>query len=418
MIRGALALFALVATPALAQSSPQIMERAASVLALLRDGKAISDAFAPSFIEQVPLDRLTSIAAELRANNGTVKAIEAVDLQGANLATLRIGYEHAVLTVRIAVEQDSPHRLIGLLVTSVARRDDSAEKIIADVQALPGRASLLVTAVGTAAPPMIAYNTDMPLATGSQFKLFVLAELARQIAAGERRWSDVVPLGPPSLPSGVMQDWPRGAPVTLSTLATEMISISDNTAADTLLSVLGRERVDAMRARVGATAGSLPVLATREAFVLKMAGSTALRRAWERGSLAERRALLRSNAWPLAAIEPAELAGAPLHIDSVEWPATTREIAGVLGVLRAADKRTLDILAIAPNLASGDRERFAYTGYKGGSESGVVALAWLLRTKDGRWFAVAGAWNDATVRVDPGKFAGLLGRAVAFVAGL
>ena len=47
-----------------------------------------------------------------------------------------------------------------------------------------------------------------------------------------------------SLPSGITQSWPAGSPVTLQTLATLMISISDNTATDTLVT-LERRKLDA-----------------------------------------------------------------------------------------------------------------------------------------------------------------------------
>lgn len=416
------ALFLTIASPAGAQTPPQVpvstqlSERAATLLTLLRDGAADPAAFAPAFVEQVPLDRLTAVAVALRKENGAVMGIDAIAPDGPNRATVRISYEQAVVTARVALEPSAPHRLIGLLVIGVTRRDDSIDKIVADLRALPGTASLLVAQLGQgASTPVVDYQSTTPLATGSQFKLFVLAELARQVTAGERRWSDVVPLGPPSLPSGVMQTWPKGVPATLSTLATQMISISDNTAADTLLTSLGRDKVDALRLSVGNTPGSLPVLSTREAFVLKMTRSAALRERWTKGTLAERRALLATNDWPLVAVDPVELVGAPQHIRTVEWPATVKEIAAVLDLLRRSGPHALDILAVSPGLPRADRDRFAYVGYKGGSESGVVALAWLLRTRDGRAFAVTGAWNDATAPVDIARFTSLMTRAVALV---
>ncbi len=71
-------------------------------------------------------------------------------------------------------------------------------------------------------------------AIGSAFKLYVLSTLSREIAARRRSWNDVVPLDQRSYPSGILQDWPQGTPMTLQTLATLMIAISDNTATDQL----------------------------------------------------------------------------------------------------------------------------------------------------------------------------------------
>ncbi len=48
---------------------------------------------------------------------------------------------------------------------------------------------------------MAAHEAARPLAIGSTFKLFLLAELSRSIHAGERKWTDVVPLDRRSLPS-------------------------------------------------------------------------------------------------------------------------------------------------------------------------------------------------------------------------
>ena len=98
---------------------------------------------------------------------------------------------------------------------------------------------------------------------GSAFKLAVLSTLQDQIQAGTHAWNDVVTLKPEwkSLPSGILQGWPDDAPLTLQTLATLMISQSDNTATDALIAVVGREAVEAK------TEHNRPFLTTREAFL-------------------------------------------------------------------------------------------------------------------------------------------------------
>ena len=77
---------------------------------------------------------------------------------------------------------------------------------------------------------------------GSAFKLGVLKALKEQIAGGRHSWDEVAELTAPdlSLPSGIIQGWPMGAPLTLHSLAALMISISDNTATDVLMRVVGR----------------------------------------------------------------------------------------------------------------------------------------------------------------------------------
>ena len=81
--------------------------------------------------------------------------------------------------------------------------------------------------------------TGVALGIGSAFKLYVLAELVRAVNDGERQWADVVALDSDVMsgPSGVLQGWPTGTPMTLQTLATLMIYISDNTATYNLVRV-------------------------------------------------------------------------------------------------------------------------------------------------------------------------------------
>src|SRR5215472_9459217 len=110
-----------------------------------------------------------------------------------------------------------------------------------------------------------AIEADTALAVGSTFKLAALATLRSDVDKKKRSWKDVVELRPEakSLPSGVLQDWPDHAPLTLYTLAALMISQSDNTATDALIGLLGREKVEAFASR------NKPYLTTREMFVLK-----------------------------------------------------------------------------------------------------------------------------------------------------
>ena len=79
---------------------------------------------------------------------------------------------------------------------------------------------------------------------------------------------------------------------------------------------------------------------------------------------------------------------------------------------RRDDPRVLEILGIAPNLSPALDSRFAYVGYKGGSETGVINLSWLLRDKTGGWSAVTATWNDPEAALDDDRFASLAQRLV------
>jgi len=422
LIAAALMLLTMV-VPAHAQEAAPALQRRAAELARLLDSESGEQAlFAPSFLAQIPPAQVKAIAARLKAQHGAVQGVARIVPEGATAGRIEIDYARSVVSITIALEPEEPHRLIGLLVTGAIARDDSFEKLLGDVRALHGTASLSVRALGDRPATIAAWRAGAPMATGSSFKLYLLAELARAAKAGERRWSDVVPLGPPSLPSGISQAWPAKAPVTLDTLATLAISISDNSAADTLLHALGRDKVDAMVAASGHAVPerAIPLLSTVEAFALKMPANTALRANWTAGNTAQRRALLLGSAGRLnrAAIDPTQLAGAPLHIDSVEWFASADDMAALLDWLRReGGAQALAILGINTGIAPGDAARWRYVGYKGGSETGVMAMNYLVEARDGRsWYAATGSWNDPAAPVDEARFAALMSRALNLLA--
>jgi len=407
---------ALLPLGAVAQSvaDPALRAKADALVAIL-DGRGAYDAyFAASFRDKVPQAQFATIVAQLKATLGAPQTIESLTATSAWSADLVVGYARGTASVRLALDPAAPHAATGLLITGTAARDDSLAKIEAEFRALPGASGFGLYALGDGKPePILEYRADIVAPLGSAFKLWVLAELARQVAADERHWADVVKVGAPSLPSGVLQTWPAGSPATLQTLATLMISISDNTATDTLLTTLGRAKVDAMAEGAG---GSVPVMTTREMFALK--GDAALAKDWGAGSVVDRRALLVDHAVKIATtkLDMSVFAGKPVAVDSVEWFASPAAMAGLLDRLRAADDTTRAILAVNAGVDPGIAARFRYVGFKGGGEPGVLSLNYLVQAKDGRWYAATGNWHRADEAVNELRFAGLMGRALAVLA--
>lgn len=407
---------ALLPVGAVAQgvADPALRAKADALVAIL-DGRGAYDTyFAASFRDKVPQAQFATIVAQLKATLGAPQTIESLTATSAWSADLVVGYARGTASVRLALDPAAPHAATGLLITGTAARDDSLAKIEAEFRALPGASGFGLYALGDGKPQLILdYRADIAAPLGSAFKLWVLAELARQVAADERHWAEVVKVGAPSLPSGVLQTWPVGSPVTLQTLATLMISISDNTATDTLLTTLGRAKVDAMAEGAG---GSVPVMTTREMFALK--DDPALAKQWAAGSVVGRRALLVDHAVKIATtkLDMSVFAGKPVAVDSVEWFASPAAMAGLLDRLCAADDTTRAILAVNAGVDPGIAARFRYVGFKGGGEPGVLSLNYLVQAKDGRWYAATGNWHRADDAVNELRFAGLMGRALAVLA--
>ena len=417
---------ALLAPMALHAAEPSaddaLPARAADVAAVLMGQRAEADVFTPGFVTAVPEDKLKAIVTALEAAHGKVTGADEVKPAGNGAVTVLIRFERANGGAVIQLEAAPPFRVAGFRITSVTPVDDGPQEILADFAALPGRAGFALVRLTDQGPqPVLSARPAEQFAIGSTFKLWVLDALAESIARGEHRWDEVIRLDRPrSWPSGMSQDWPEDAPVTLETLATMMIAISDNNATDRLIRLLGRE---AIGARVRATGHSapdriLPLLTTREAFGIKADPALAARyaRADEAG---QAKLLVQLDAAILADREnrrppPREK---PAAIDSVEWFASAQDVAGVLDSLRRrADPRVRAVLAVSPGIAATQKTELRYAGYKGGSEPGVINLSWLLQAEgSGNWYALSASWNNADAPVENSRFEQLAQRIIALV---
>lgn len=424
----------LLATPASAQTappaapstvtaSPALDRRIAELLPLLTGGGDYSATFTPAFIAAVPKDKFDALAQQLIAAAGKPLRIESVPATP-NAARLVIVYGRGRATAAISVEPTGAGQVDSLRITGMVANEASLSEIDAALAKLPGSTAFALAKLGAGAPQMLtARAADTRFAIGSQFKLVILAELVRGIAAGERTWNDQVTLDGGPLPGGGYTQSPAGTKVALYDLAERMISVSDNSATDILLKTLGRAKVEAMLPVVGIAdpAGMRPFLGTLEVFKLK---SGPLGARYAAADEAGRRALLANEvaAMPITAIDAQMFArGVPLAIDRLEWFATPADMIRTMDWLRRNTEsgpaaRARAILAKNSALPATTQARWGYAGYKGGSEPGVIAMTWLLQGKDGAWYALSGSWNDTAKPVDDARFAGLMTRAVELAA--
>ncbi|HEX7850548.1 MAG TPA: serine hydrolase [Sphingomonas sp.] len=428
MIRFLAPALLLLAAPATAQVAPTtgtpvadtaLAARAGEMIAVVAGTGDFESYFAPSFHAALPREKWDAVVASMTAQMGRPLAIDRLTAVTPFSANLRVRFERGIVNAQIAIDPAPPHQVVGLLFTGPEMAGDTFDRLAADIRALPGVTGLGIYALGEGAPRLIAGvapDKEMPL--GSAFKLWVLGELAREVSAGERTWSDVVAVGPASLPSGITQNWPAGSPVTIQTLATLMISISDNTATDTLVTLEG-ERLDGFVTRAGVP-GLAPVLTTRQMFALKSPANNDLAMQWAT-SLAPsaRRRLLDTYAARLRAtpVDPMMFAGKPAAIDTLEWFASPAETVGILDWLRREGGDTpRALLAINPGIDPATRGKFDYVGFKGGSEPGVITLNFLVRRKDGRWLAIAAGWHRSDAGVENDRFTMLMTRALVLAA--
>ena len=410
-----------LATPAMAQNAaPALTGRAHDLIAVLNGNIAPDDLFSSTFLAQIPAEKVTQIAGQLSAALG--KALTVADLRqvGPNAAKITIAYEHGTIDMDLVIDSDPPNQIVGWRIHPPSAGTKTPDQVIAALQALPGKTGFIVAKLGDGEPQTLAgSDTDRPLAIGSAFKLVILAELVRETNAGERKWSDTVTLDGRELPGGTYTQIPAGTKVTLLELAQKMISISDNSATDILLATLGRQKVEAMLPVVGVRdpARNRPYLSTLEMFKIKGVGRfTTL---WPKLDEAGRRALLKQvDATPISAIDPQLFKdGKPVLIETAEWFFSPADLVRVVDWLRKHSEsgpgaEARNILAINPGIGrNADNAQWSYLGYKGGSEPGVIAMAFLLQDKDG-WYVISGGWNNPAAAVEDARFVGLMASAV------
>ena len=405
--------FAQTATETAAQSpTPALTQRAEDVAAFFKGEKPAVDIFNTTFLASIPPEQLDTLIQQLTAQFGPAIAVSRVIPTGPNSANIGIAFERAAVGGPMVLDQSG--MIAGLMLNEISPIGDSPAAIQAELQQLPGTASVWFGPVD-GGPALLAHNEDRPLALGSTFKLYVLSALSQAVASGDLAWDDVIRIDTKSYPSGVTQNWPAGTPITVQALATLMIQISDNTATDQLIALLGRERVEAeLRDSGGDTKRSLPLLTTRELFMLK--ADAELRRQYLAANTAQRRVLLVNNIAtypPLSAVTGA-LSGAPVAIDTLEWFASTKSLNTLMQRLSGPEHETARTI-MATNRAMSDTaaRKWAYVGYKGGSEPGVLNMTWLLQDKAGQWHMLSIGWNNPAAPVDENRLNLLVPRILA-----
>ena len=397
--------------------------RAADLVDLLAGRIAYADYFDQAFIDAVPRAQFDAITASLIVAHGAPQGVASVERSNDTAGTVKIAFERAVGAFAMQVGPAPDHRVAGLRVLGFETPDDSFDRVTGEIDALPGSAGYLVAELdGTAIKPIAGFNTDAQFAIGSTFKLYILDELAAQVAAGEHRWDSVVPLSQQSFSSLGTNNWPKDTPVTIQSLASWMISVSDNSATDTLIRLLSRERIEARVAAAGHSdpARLAPFLTTVEAFALKGDNFAEQRAAFIAGDETAQRAVIDDNQGrlTLANVDARALAGGPRFIDSLEWFASSMDIARLMIDLRARQSETmLSVMAINPAVSPEAAAAWTYLGYKGGSENGVVSMSLLgQRKNDARWFVVTASWNDPDAAVSNEKLLSLVTRLLALAA--
>jgi Beta-lactamase enzyme family/ORF 12 gene product N-terminal len=384
--------------------------------------------FDSGFLAQSTPAEINSVLAQAPAPAGASLIGVLVEDPAHHPAALLAAAAFGSVKLTVSISVDSAGLISGLLLTPYQPPPGSWAQADRELAALAPNASLLAARVspgGRCIPVhQVAASTARPLA--SMFKLFVLGALAHQIAAGRLSWHQelTVTSALKSPGSGSLQAVPAGTQVSVQQAAAKMISISDNTAADMLIRLVGRSAVQAQdRQWSDHAARNVPFLTARESLLLKIVHYPALADQYLSLAPAHRSAFLASSVDPLPLRQAVAQISAqpwtePRDIDTIEYFASADDICRAFTGLRqlAAQPKLAPLGPIlsANNGGIGlDPAHWPTVWFKGGGEPGVVTVGWLAANTKGQTFVVVGMLSDPAEALPPPALPGLLAIAQA-----
>jgi len=254
-----------------------------------------------------------------------------------------------------------------------------------------------------------AINEQAPI--GSGFKLWVLAAVVDAVEAGTVSWDDELEVRDEldSIPSGITQDDADGTMLTVRELAERMIEISDNTATDHLMDLVGREAVEQAMTNSGHSAPdrNVPFMNTREFTIVKFTDDE-FRARYLAADADQRRQILDDEvaSMPLPPLTNITSVTDPIDVESLEWFASPVDLCQVLTSL-ADNSEAAAILARNPGMPD-ESGLWSSILFKGGSEPGVLTMAWLMIDEEGSRSVVAGSVANESELIDEFEAANLL----------
>ncbi|NEO82929.1 MAG: serine hydrolase [Spirulina sp. SIO3F2] len=315
--------------------------------------------FSPTFLQAVPAPQVAEILSQIQQDLGAYQAIQDV-----GEGSYRVEFERGTIQAQVVLNETG--QFSGLLFRPSGL---SPSEAVTAVQELPGEVSLLIQ---QADQVVAEYQSDRSLAVGSAFKLAVLAAVQQQVEQENLAWEQVVTLNPDwkSLPSGMLQSWPDDSPLTVQTLTTLMISLSDNTATDALMDLVGQAALQPFAGQ------NQPFLTTQQAFKLKNPENVDLLEQYRQGEWEAVLPALRDRNLPTV-----ELFGADAVSQDVEWFFSAQDLCALM-----AQVQDVPLMQVNPGLAN--PQQWSDIAFKGGSEPGVLNFTTTLRNQAGQHYCV------------------------------
>jgi len=351
--------------------------------------------FDKSVFKAVSEEKLKEIVNEYKTKLGELNYIDGKD--GVYDVICKNGKTESKVTL------NKENLIVGFWFGQLNLFNDTLETIVEELKKHEG--TLSINIVKNNKDKVFALNETEPLGVGSAFKLFVLKALNEKIKQKKAKWETVIKTDKNyfSLPSGFLQTWEDKSPITLKSLANLMISISDNTATDLLITYLGRDFVEKYSPKRVS-----PFLKTSEMFKLKWGVDKKVTENFINGSPKEKLQILKDI--EKFDINKVKFDASPTLISKLEWFISAKELCEVIYDVK-------DNTALQINTGIGlKKDKWNYVGYKGGSEPGVLNLTFLVqKEKISDYYCVSVTLNNESKEVDQKKIIELVSRLVVLI---
>jgi hypothetical protein len=304
---------------------------------------------------------------------------------------------------RVGLTVDS-RGLIGdvdISPSSPGRCPDTWEGVDAALRSVARQTRLLVADVSNGScEPLHSIDPYSAAPFGSVLKLYVLHALGNAVAEGKVAWDQPLTItgNVKSLPSGVLQNEPDGPQISVLDAATKMITISDNTATDMLINLVGRSAVEEALSTTGMSnhpALDWPFLTTRETFILMLEQWPTLAKRYLSANEAGRRALLANivDRLPLPDVAAMRELSTRGDLRGLGWLASASDICRAYASLTELSRRPgmapiRQVLSLNDDILELDPAQWKTTWRKGGAGPGILALAYLATTQTGQSYVI------------------------------
>jgi beta-lactamase class A len=320
--------------------------------------------------------QVAPVVLDIQKKMGKIVSVRAVNL-GSFLIRLERGNE----LVNLELNEQGQIASIYFIESSL----DNALKML---KALPGKTSVVIVQDGKT---RLEQGVKEPLATGSSFKMAVLNAAQQAVTSGKLKWETPITLKAEDfvVSSSVPGKKKAGETLSLREVADAMIQVSDNTAADTLIRLLGRESIEKY-----ILPRNIPLMTTKNMFELKHQNNTKLLEEFRKSTLEKKRAIFQKidTAMPTPDLKLDK----PTALD-LEWYFTPLELCNLMNQVQ--DNPSMQI-----NSGIAVKADWTQVAFKGGSEAGVISLTTYLKSRLNKRYCVSATWNDSKNNISEAEF--------------